>query len=172
MVSVRNIAVEIIVKIKIIILLLVFFSADLHVVSALNRPEKVYLGMIRTVESNNCPVLVVKSETGIGSIQLVGINKYIGKKLILRFQLCGLEHFMLVTEKLCFKLSVSSNTGEISQTLAYHPNGRELILGQENSMRFRVTHNKHKKYFDVEIPPTVTQYFGLSVKLSWIDFYR
>lgn len=159
-------------KFKTLLLLAILVFLNNAEIYCKEYPDKVSFNTMSTIETIDYLIIDVRSKTGIGEMILKGLSKYAGKKLIFRLHLNGLENFKLITKNLCFKFSISTSSGKTFQTLSDSPEGLELEISNEHSMSFQVTRNTCDKYYEIEIPPTVTQYFRKTIKIGWIDFYR
>lgn len=134
--------------------------------------QKVFFNTVSTIQNKDCPIIEIKNQKGIGSVTLTGLDKYLGKRCLLKMNLAGLEMFQLITDKFCIQLSVSSLNGKVRQTVSSSPSGLRIKISKESAFWLKVSKVKSENVIKIEIPSTITQYLSKNVLLKWIDFYR
>ena len=128
---------------------------------------------LETIEGYSFPIIEISSKTGIGSAKMVFPYNSGKTRFGIKLNLKGLEKFIISGRKFSHMISVNSSTGEVFQgfSLKTNPNGW-ISISNESAYWLKIRKSLHPEYFEIVIPPTVSQYLGSEVSFKWIDFYR
>lgn len=137
------------------------------------------IGLLR---DGDCAVIDVRSESGIGQLELLPVEAKWPAGIIVRLHLRGLESLRINNGSHTITTSVTSSFPH-KQLCEIFTEGRSSVMSDESRywLELKVVNEKAEKdlivpldagYFEVIIPAAIFDSAPKSISVEWVDFYR
>jgi hypothetical protein len=162
-----------ILKISSLVFIVIFSIGFFPTEGASTKTSTIKIMKLETIEGYSFPVIEISSESGIGTSKIRFPYDKVKTRFGIKLNLKGLENLIISGKKFSHQVSVNSTSGEVFQEIALRntPNGW-LKVSKQSVFWLKVRKSTNLDFFEIVIPPTVSQYLGRELTIKWIDFYR